>query len=123
MIDEARLGKSWLNYLSKTARILQNVGCLVTAELWARNATKFTNNEDDEAMILFQQIRVQRNYSVLAERFPIEVGFTKESFKGKRTSPDTRAKTVSQALLILRPIQSSIRPIPSSNKPNRCWIL
>ena len=62
----------------------------MTAELWARNATKFTNNEDDEAMILFQQIRVQRNYSVLAERFPIEVGFTKESFKGifVLTGPD-----------------------------------
>jgi len=64
------------------ARILQAIGCLVTAELWARNATKFTNSEDDESMILFQQIRVQRNYSTLAERFPIEVGFTKESFKG-----------------------------------------
>jgi len=76
------------------ARILQNVGCLVTAELWARNATKFTNNEDDEAMILFQQIRVQRNYSVLAERFPIEVGFTKESFKGIYAKRDISSKEV-----------------------------
>merc|ERR1712168_1401039 len=66
------------------ARILQNVGCLVTAELWARNATKFTNNEDDEAMILFQQIRVQRNYSVLAERFPIEVRLLPNIDKIKR---------------------------------------
>ena len=30
-----------------------------------------------------------------------------------RTRPDTRAKTVRLALLILRPIPSSIRPIPS----------
>ena len=31
-----------------------------------------------------------------------------------KTRPDTRAKTVRLALLILRPIPSSIRPIPSS---------
>ena len=31
-----------------------------------------------------------------------------------KTRPDTRAKTVRRALLILRSIPSSIRPIPSS---------
>ena len=41
----------------------------------------------------------------------------KENWKaaGKiETRPDTRAKTVRRALIILRPIPSSIRPIPSS---------
>ena len=32
----------------------------------------------------------------------------------KKTRPDTRAKTVRRALLILRTILSSIRPIPSA---------
>ena len=32
----------------------------------------------------------------------------------QKTRPDTRAKTVRQALLILRPIPSSIGPIPTS---------
>ena len=34
--------------------------------------------------------------------------------KSLLTRPDTRAKTVRRALLILRSIPSSIRPIPSS---------
>ena len=43
---------------------------------------------------------------------------TNKDYQGElKTRPDTRAKTVRRALIILRPIPSSIRPIPSSIRP------
>lgn len=59
-----------------SGKILRHLGLPVTAESWLRKASQLSKGKNDEAAILFQQVRVQRLYGPLINGFPIKVDFT-----------------------------------------------
>ena len=63
-------------YLSTTGKALAELWMPVLAEFWLRKATQLSDGKDEEAQILFQEVRCKREYDPLINDHPIEVKFT-----------------------------------------------
>ncbi|XP_035697869.1 SET and MYND domain-containing protein 5-like isoform X1 [Branchiostoma floridae] len=58
-------------------RVLSSLGQYVLSEVWLRRASRLTEGNDYEALLLFQQTRIHRFYDPLTEGTSVQVRFTK----------------------------------------------
>ncbi|ESO95080.1 hypothetical protein LOTGIDRAFT_232186 [Lottia gigantea] len=56
-------------------KVLMSLELPISAEFWFRRATKLSKEGDDEAAMLFQQVRVDRLYRPLTAGYPVKVEF------------------------------------------------
>ena len=65
-----------LYFVSMIGIALAELWLPVNAEFWFRKATQLSEGKDEEAALLFQKVRVKREYDPLIGDHPITVEFT-----------------------------------------------